>query len=91
MTQKIKLIPIIILTLFLSNCAPKFKMDKDNFTSLKQDEKIVAFKLKFTYDNKIKSNSQMPGGLSFCRLYFSKDGDFFQHSIHIKTIKIMFL
>ena len=77
MTQKIKLFLAIISILFLSNCASILQMKPKNFSSLKDGERIVAFKLKFTYSNEIKNNNPLADHGSFCRLYFSKDGEFF--------------
>jgi len=68
---------VILLSLFLSNCASNFQMKNDDFSSLQKGKKIAAFGVKLIYGGKKMSINPISDWTSYCRLYFSKDGNFF--------------
>ena len=80
--MKIKFLATTFLLLLLSNCASSFNMKKENFTSLEKEKKIAAFKMKITYEGKEMSPTPLKDWKSYCRLYFSKDGNFFSKEFY---------
>lgn len=85
MTQKIRLFLTIISLLFLSNCASRLHMKPEDFSTLKEGQRVVAYKLKFTHDNQIMNNNPLANRGSWCRLHFSKNGKIFSNFYQYKS------
>ena len=80
--MKIKFLAIICLSTFLSNCTFDLQMKKEDFTLIQKEKKIAVFKIKPMLEGRKMSINPPQDWKSYCRFYFSEDGNFFSKEFY---------